>query len=371
MNSDEIKELAAALGREVVATRTLAGGFSHETCLLTLADGQVVARLGGQDPMIEAAVMAAARPHVPVPEVLLLLPAVGPQARPAMIISYVDGTPLSDVLAGVAEAPAREQGVPAREAEGPASEAEGPADKAGTLAGAAGRPAGEAGTTAGETGMPASQVEGPAGGPPDLRGLGAEVGRVAAAISAVRFERPGFFLDAGLSLRPQPPWSRQLTEFAESCMSATPPARLDEPTRRAWAALCAAHAPELERIDDQARLAHADLNPKNILVTQADGAWRVDAVLDWEFSYASSPYGDAANMTRFAEDCPEPFRAGFLESFGAHQPSDLPPPPDWLYLGRLLDMFALSDLVTRAAGHPIADRAAVEIHRWLTEGVPR
>jgi aminoglycoside phosphotransferase (APT) family kinase protein len=307
MNSDEIKELAGALGREVVATRTLAGGFSHETCLLTLADGQVVARLGGQDPAIEAAVMAAARPHVPVPEVLLLLPAVGPQARPAMVISYVDGTPLSDALES---------------------------------------------------------------GPPDLRGLGIEVGRVAAAISAVRFDRPGFFLDPELNLRPQPPWSRQLTEFAESCMSAIPPDRLDEPTRKAWAALCAAHAPELERIDDQARLAHADLNPKNILVTHTDPGWRVDAVLDWEFSYAGSPYGDAANMTRFGEDYPEPFLTGFLESFGAHQPGDVPAPPDWLHLGRLLDMFALSDLVTRAAGHPVADRAAVEIRRWLTTGVP-
>jgi aminoglycoside phosphotransferase (APT) family kinase protein len=307
MHTDEVNELAAALGQEVVATRKLAGGFSHETCLLTLADGPVVARLGGQDPAIEAAVMTAARGWVPVPEVLLLLPAVGKQGRPAMVISHVAGTPLSDVLAHRSS---------------------------------------------------------------DLAGLGAEVGRVTAAISAVCFERPGFFLDAKLSLRAQPSWSRQLPEFAESCMSATPPGRLDEPARRAWAALCATHAPELERIDDQARLAHADLNPKNILVTHAEDGWRVDAVLDWEFSYSSSPYGDAANMARFADDYPAPFLAGFLESFGAHQPTDLPPPPDWLYLGRLLDMFALSDLVTRSIGHPIADRAAAQIRRWLATGIP-
>jgi aminoglycoside phosphotransferase (APT) family kinase protein len=329
MHTDEVNELATALGREVVATRKLAGGFSHETCLLTLADGgQVVARLGGQDPGIEAAVMTAARPHVPVPEVLLLLPAVGQQARPAMVISYVAGTPLSDVLA-----------------HGTTDQTGGPTELA-------------RGTT------------GQAGQAPDLAGLGAEVGRVTAAISAVRFERPGFFLDAKLSLRPQPSWSRQLPEFAESCMSATPPSRLDEPTRKAWAALCATHAPELERIDDQARLAHADLNPKNILVTHTDDGWRVDAVLDWEFSYSSSPYGDAANMARFADDYPAPFLAGFLESFGRHQPSDLPPPPDWLYLGRLLDTFALSDLVTRSIGHPVADQAAAQIRRWLTTGIP-
>jgi Ser/Thr protein kinase RdoA (MazF antagonist) len=307
MHPDEIDELSAALGRDVVTTRKLAGGYSHETCLLTLDDGQVVARLGGQDPAIEAAVMTAVRPHVPVPEVLLVLPSIGEQARPAMVISYVEGSPLSDVLAH-------------------------------------------------ET--------------PDLAGLGAEVGRVAAGVAAVPFERPGFFLDAKLSLRAQPSWSRQLTEFAESCMTATPPERLDEPARRAWAELCAAHAPELERIDDQARLAHADLNPKNILVTHTDSGWRVDALLDWEFSYSSSPYGDAANMTRFADDYPPDFTAGFLAAFGEHQPSDLPPPPDWLYLGRLLDMFALSDLVTRSIGHPVADQAAHQIRRWLTTGIP-
>jgi hypothetical protein len=61
MRPEEIHGIAAALGRAMVATSTLAGGFSHETCLLTLADGQVVARAGGPDPAIEAAVMAAAR----------------------------------------------------------------------------------------------------------------------------------------------------------------------------------------------------------------------------------------------------------------------------------------------------------------------
>jgi hypothetical protein len=61
----------------------------------------------------------------------------------------------------------------------------------------------------------------------------------------------------------------------------------------------------------------------------------------------------------------------FCSGFAEQQPADLPLPADWPYLGRLLDMFALSDLVTRPAGHPVADRAAVEIRRWLASGVPR
>jgi Ser/Thr protein kinase RdoA (MazF antagonist) len=311
MQTDEVQDIAEALGREVLTTSTLAGGFSHETSLLTLTDGRVVARLGGPDPAIEAAVMATARRYVPVPEVLLVLAAVGAQARPAMVIEYVPGTPLSDVLA-----------------------ADDSRDSA-------------------------------------MAELGAEVGRVSAGVAAVTFDRPGFFADAGLTPAPQPPWSAQLTGFAESCMTATPEARLDAATRRAWAGLCAKHAPSLVRVDDQARLAHADLNPKNILVSRAGAGWRVDALLDWEFSYASSPYGDAANMARFGADYPAAFRTGFATAFAACQPADLPPPEDWAYLGRVLDMFALSDLVTRRLGHPVADRAALQIKSWLANGVPR
>lgn len=69
-------------------------------------------------------------------------------------------------------------------------------------------------------------------------------------------------------------------------MTATPPARLDAATRQAWVDLCAASAPALARIDNHTRLVHADINPKNILVTRTRSSWRVDAILDWEFSYS-------------------------------------------------------------------------------------
>lgn len=303
MTPEEADGIATALGREVLATATLAGGFSHETCLLTLADGQVVARLGGPDPAIEAAVMAAARAYVPVPRVLLVVPA----ARPAMILEHVAGTPLSQVV---------DEGGPA------------------------------------------------------MGDLGAEVGRIVARIGAVTFERPGFFTDERLTVRMERPWSRQLPEFAETCMAATPPGRLAPETRRAWAKLCAACAPALAGIDDHARLVHADVNPKNILVSRADGGWRVDAMLDWEFSYAGCPYGDAANMLRFGDDYPASFVDGFRTAFAEHRPADLPLAGDWAYPGRVLDMFALSDLVTRPLGHPIADQAAELIRRWVSDGVP-
>jgi len=307
----EIDAIAEVLDRPVVEVRPLAGGFSHETCLLTLkGDERVVVRLGGPDLGIEAAVMDLARAHVPVPQVLSVVPSASDATRPAMVLEYVTGTPLSDVLAAAGD------------------EANGMAE------------------------------------------LGAEVGRVMAGMGAVTFGRPGFFTNRNLAVGEMPPWSRQLPEMAATCMDATPSERLDPATRQAWSALCAAHAPALTAIDAQARLVHADANPKNILVTRVGRGWRVDAVLDWEFSFSGSPYADAANMTRFSGDYPSRFTDGFREGFADHQPAGLPRPADWAYLGRVLDMFALSDLVTRPLGHPVADQAAVQIRHWLSHGIP-
>jgi aminoglycoside phosphotransferase (APT) family kinase protein len=324
VRAEEIERVASALGQPVTGCRTLAGGFSHQTCLLELGSDRAVVRLGGTDPAIEAAVMAAAGAWVPVPEVLLVLPAsaagtvaadgaapAGGFARPTMVLEYVTGNLLSEVLDA---------------ADGTDGEA--------------------------------------------LVGLGAEVGRVFAGIAAVTFGRPGFFADAKLAVGEMPPWSEQLPGMAVTCMERVPPSRLDPAARRAWTDLCAAHAPALTRIDDQARLVHADANPKNVLVSRVGGGWRVDAVLDWEFSFSGCPYADFANMTRFEGSYPAGFAAGFRAGFGECQPAGLGGPDDWAYLGRVMDMFALSDLVTRPGGHPVADQAAIEIRRWITEGIP-
>lgn len=273
----DLYAIASELGSGFVASRALAGGFSHSTELLTLTDGQVVVRSGGAAPRVEAAVMDLARGHVPVPEVLLVRDDV-------LVIEYV----------------------------------------------------------AGELLVPSSFD------------VGLEVGRVVAAIGSVRFDRPGFFAGPELEVAPEPPWSEQLVPVVSSCLADS--SRLDAATGEAWLALCAAHAPALSAVDTHARLVHADVNPKNILVSGG----RVVAVLDWEFAYVGCPYGDAANMLRF--DSAGPYGAGFREGFGLTEEA--------AYLGRVLDMFALSDLLTRDEDNPIADRAAEVIGEWVRTGLP-
>lgn len=309
MRPEDTEAIAAALGSAVTGTRTLAGGFSHETCLLELADSRrVVARLGGRNLPVEAAVMDAARARVPVPRVLSVLPEI-----PAMILEYVDGTPLSDVLS----------------------------------------PGSPGGSDGGDTGS--------------LAGLGAVVGQVFGAIGQVRFGQPGFFTGPELATAAMPPWSEQLPEMAAKWMTETPDSRLDPAARQAWAELCARHAPSLVAVDTDARLVHADANPKNVLVSRTPDGWRVDAVLDWEFAFSGCPYADYASMTRFADSYPEAFVTGFRAGFESCQQA---PAPAWALRGRILDMFALSDLVTRPEGNPVADQAAAVIRRWLAGGVP-
>jgi aminoglycoside phosphotransferase (APT) family kinase protein len=313
MRAEEVDVIASELGQPVTGVRMLAGGFSHETCLVELGTDRVVVRLGGTNPAVEAAVMDAARVHVPVPDVLRVRTAADGVPRPVMILEFADGTPLSGVLASD------------------------------------------------DSGDQASMTD-----------LGAAVGQAFGGIGAVAFSRPGFFTGPDLAVGDMPPWSEQLPGMAVNCVAATPDSRLDPDAKRAWIGLCTAHAPALASVDNQARLVHADANPKNVLVTRAGGGWRVDAVLDWEFSFSGSPYADYANMTRFAGTYPDGFTDGFRAGFAARLVGEVAGEldEDWAYLGRVMDMFALSDLVTRPQGHPVADEAAGEIRRWITEGVP-
>jgi hypothetical protein len=75
-------------------------------------------------------------------------------------------------------------------------------------------------------------------------------------------------------------------------------------------------------------------------------------------------------MARFGAGYPAGFLDGFRAGFAEQQPADLALVEDWAYVGRVLDMFALSDLVTRPVGHAVADQAAEQVRRWVGSGVP-
>lgn len=190
----------------------------------------------------------------------------------------------------------------------------------------------------------------------DLSGLGQAVSESLSRVGLVELPHPGFFRDATLSVAPQPPWSVLLPRVAAQCMRDQH--RLDAQEQRGWLALCERAVPALEAVDCQARLVHGDANPKNVLVQRVGDCWQVAAWLDWEFAHSGCPYADAANMLRFTEDYPPDFVDGFTQAYAADR-------SDWLDLGRAFDLFSLSQLLTRAVGHPIGDRVEVLVRRML------
>lgn len=176
--------------------------------------------------------------------------------------------------------------------------------------------------------------------------LGEAVGALAALVGVTTFARPGEFADATLDPTPVEHPLDDLLAWSRACLGERHPALLAglEPI------LARQAVPLLELVDGQARLVHADLNPKNVLVDAEAGT--VTGLLDWEFAYAGCPLADPANMVRF--DSGSPYARAFVRSYGRHAPGL---PADWLAVGRALDAFALVELAGRSGENPVATAA--------------
>ncbi|MER6778160.1 MULTISPECIES: phosphotransferase family protein [unclassified Streptomyces] len=294
----------------------LPGGFTNDMALLTAqpADAPVVeryvlrryrpssSRVPRNTCAVEVAVLGrAADSTVPVTAVVAADPHGRATGRPTLLYRFVDGTPLSQVLA-----------------------------------------------------------DGPVSG--EARALGRAVGAVLARIGRVRLPRPGAFGDS--SLVPTPDGADPLgdlpgfvdrclaTSVADGPLSGTDAAVLRDLARRGPRALAA--------VAGERSLVHCDFNPKNVLVQRQDGQWAVAAVLDWELAFSGSPLFDVGNMLRFAHEYPPDFTAGFVEGF---RDGNGRLPVDWLRLSRTLDLFALADILTAPPDPAYFARARAALRR--------
>ncbi|MFF4389799.1 phosphotransferase [Streptomyces sp. NPDC001552] len=286
-------------GAHLHGVDSLPGGFTNDMALLTAqhadapgAERYVLRRYrpsGSRVPRntcaVEVAVLGrAAASTVPVTTVVAADPHGRATGRPTLLYRFVDGIPLSHVLA-----------------------------------------------------------DGPVSG--EARALGRAVGAVLARIGRVRLPRPGAFGDS--SLVPAPGGAAPLgdlpgfvdrclaTSAADGPLSGTDAAALRALARRGPRALAA--------VAGERSLVHCDFNPKNVLVQRCSGQWTVAAVLDWELAFSGSPLFDVGNMLRFAHEYPPAFTAGFVEGF---RDGNGRLPVDWQRLSRTLDLFALADILT-------------------------
>lgn len=158
-----------------------------------------------------------------------------------------------------------------------------------------------------------------------LRRVGESLGAVAATLGGMPMLRRGVFADGDLRIE------RYDVEL---------PASLGPLAQRAE-----------EMLDEEPRacLVHSDLNPKNLLVDP--GTLAITGVLDWEFAHAGHPFTDLGNLLRF--DREPAYVEGVLSAY--------PDPDRALDLARAADLFALTELASRAGENPVADRAAERV----------
>lgn len=303
-------------GARVCGVDPLPGGFTNDMALLTArpagargAERYVLRRYrphGGRFPRntcaVEVAVLgrAAAR-TVPVAPVVAADPHGRVTGRPTLLYRFMDGIPLSQVLAdGLTDGGARE--------------------------------------------------------------LGRAVGAVLARIGRVRLPRPGGFDDASLVPAPDgtPPLG-DLPGFVDRCLAT---AAGDGPLNGSDAAVLRALARggprALAAVAGERSLVHCDFNPKNLLVERRAGRWEVAAVLDWELAFSGSPLFDVGNMLRFAHEYPPAFAPGFVDGFRAGSGRL---PGDWPRISRTLDLFALADILTAPPDPAYFARTRTVLHR--------
>jgi fructokinase len=297
---------AAACGAHAVARVVpLAGGFSSGTYRVERTGGEpLVLRFPGQGAAaveLEAAIAARLDGLVPVPPIVLADGTGEVAGRPFVVTRFVEGEPVDQLL-------------PALPREAQAS-------------------------------------------------LGRAVGAVLAPIGRVELSGPGL-LDGRLrpiqALFDDP--ADDLVAYAERVLG---PGRvrdeLGADAAGAWLARLRDGAPVLRPLRGASHLVHSDYTGKNLLAVSDGPGFRVSAVLDWEFAHSSSPLVDVGNLLRFTEDEHPAFAAGAVEGFVAMGGSL---PDGWRQQARLMDAFALLDLLERGRpGVGIHDQVVALVRR--------
>ena len=180
----------------------------------------------------------------------------------------------------------------------------------------------------------------------DRPGLGREVGRILAAIHAVRLPGPGLLGPRCELAVPFEDFAGAIAGETRRCLAeAGRLGRLSATEANRAMAFLDRHAPLMATVQPVDRLVHADFNPKNLLV--ADG--KVTAVLDWEFAFAGAPLMDLGNLLRFEHELPPGYRADLVAGYRAHG-GELA--PDWRLQARVLDLVNLAQFLASAEERP-------------------
>ena len=190
-------------------------------------------------------------------------------------------------------------------------------------------------------------------------------GETLAASGRATFDRPGWLGPGPAVTAPLLEGKDPTPRFVDLCLASIDlERRVPADVRDRASGLVWRWAPELARLEEQARLVHGDFNAGNLLVRRLAGRWSVVAVLDWEFAVSGSPLGDLGNFLRYERalrPLAEPhFSNGYLHAGGAL-------PRDWRRLARALDVAAICESLTHDQLPAMAIVELVELLRATVE----
>src|SRR6185437_9772060 len=176
------------------------------------------------------------------------------------------------------------------------------------------------------------------------------LGRLLASIHGITFARTGFF-DARLAVaEPIDLGLAGLRNFTHRCLvEGIGGERLGSPLTAALLTYVERQGHRLDAWLGRPCLTHADFHGSNILLRRVGAAWKVAAVLDWEFAFSGSPAVDFGNLLRPPLGQRRAFTAalaaGYLAAGGWL-------PPDWQAIARIADLYAWTDFLNRPTASP-------------------
>ncbi|MEQ4206110.1 phosphotransferase [Actinopolymorpha sp. B9G3] len=182
------------------------------------------------------------------------------------------------------------------------------------------------------------------------RAAGESAGRLLARLVGIPFLRSGQFVGADLAVQPWPTSGAGLEDWVEAHRGRGAFAQWSDDDLAGLLEVARYAQDLLDAAPDRACLAHSDVNPKNLLVDPTSG--EITGLVDWEYAHSGSPYTDVGNLLRFETD--EAFCTAVVATFAAQAPAVS---PQFVELGRAVDLLALVDLAARDGGTPVVDQA--------------
>jgi aminoglycoside phosphotransferase (APT) family kinase protein len=166
-----------------------------------------------------------------------------------------------------------------------------------------------------------------------------EAGQYLDVLRQIKFDQGGFF-DKELTVRPFAQEEKYLPFMLNSLQDKVVKESLGPSLLDAVGTLVEKNALLLPN-GNNANLTHGDYDPANIMVKNKKGAWKIVAILDWEFSFSGTYLLDMGLMLRYSHKLPACYEKNFIagiESNGHRLPNA------WKKQAKLMDLLCLLQL---------------------------